>query len=255
MEFMEALKKFDFIFTLPAIITLSTLLKLTIDNFNMKEVEKKLLSNSKYFLINLSLILVATIVWSLLIGVMNTSFIRNDENYLDELFNLVVDLFPRSFIMFCILFICFYVFVYLINFKYNYFIKVGEKEKQKEWYLVRKLNKNILLLMDEIGNFRFLDYDKLPEETLYCGYVEKSQTIMSIYKYVYSNKKKLYYSLILSEAITYMLFFTFLMNFQELLSILSMGLFAIAFLLHFLVYIISKNMLYIQKLSKNSRVY
>lgn len=174
---------------LPILFTiLSASLKLTIDNINMSGIEKKLLTNSKFFSIQFSIMSVIAIAYSLvfLCLMINNNSIKID-NY-EDLLSSVATLIVITFIAILGVYIILNGTLFFIKTKIDYYIEIEENNVVTKWYLVRKINKKtILISSDGYKVYKFFDSTNINDLTFHSEPKKDYESQNSIYKFIHKN--------------------------------------------------------------------
>lgn len=188
MNTTNFISNLSFITIMPLFIIL---LKNAVDSFNMKTVEKAILTDSQKIIFRLSqLTLFSLISGPILFGLLinNGSIDKND--------NLIIYLFTSIFSMFFIaLFVLVYGFINLFSIEVNFFIK--EKDTQNEWKIERRINKVKVLLSREENIYRFFDAKDVMEQEITRKLVPKEKYRILLHDRIVGLGKISYISLLI----------------------------------------------------------
>jgi hypothetical protein len=185
LEIINKINELKILAILPVIVVF---LRLSIDNINMRGVEKVLLTNSKRLVIQLSIAMVVALFFSIFIGA-SVYFSEDVEPELKKNITLfiIISFFTTSMIVLPLYFFLMFL-ANLLIFKEKYYIYLSEEGKKK-WFISRKLSNKAILLCDEYGNYKFLEESNLYNHTIYRVVQEKNYKIVKCYIWIRNNHK------------------------------------------------------------------
>ncbi|MCI1615973.1 hypothetical protein [Heyndrickxia oleronia] len=151
--------------SLTATISVLTLfLKNMINSFNMRPVEKICFTNSKRMMIHFSQIVILSIAFTIIFDA--TLIFENAFNWKNSntLRIYLICSFIFMLIITFIVYIIVYLYVQLISLKVKFFLIDDNEQK---WTIVRRVNKETILLEGESNNFKFWNFNDLNEVELF----------------------------------------------------------------------------------------
>lgn len=159
----ELIEKFGYI---PILTILVCILKMSIDNMDMRGVERKILTKSKQYSIEFSQILITATVFGICLELFVILF-KPEMLKGNSLSTLTLMIMLMSFIMLIICYVLAVTLAKIFNFRFKYYIKIPENEIETKWYIIRRINKKHLLLSDENTKYRFFSFDNLIDYTIH----------------------------------------------------------------------------------------
>lgn len=160
-------------------------LKVCIDELNIRGVEKVLLTNYKKLRIHLSLLLSISLFYGVIVIL---SYIAYTGSFnFSNLSNYLLVSFIGAFIIILPVYFITLMIAYLISFKCRYFLYLGKENKKSKWYISRAINKKILLVDESNKNYKFLNQEDLMSITICEENQEKKEWITKKYEWVVKN--------------------------------------------------------------------
>jgi hypothetical protein len=154
----------------------------SVDYLNMEEVESILLTNSKKIIVNFSKILLMTIIYFIIFGIISVFL---DFFTFDNPVNLTAQIIAMFLVSFMISFSLYLISIILVRFlriKMKWFV-ILDSDHNKKWYVARRLSGNNILLTDGT-NYRFYEFSKFTELIIFSEVQEKRIETIQFYLFV-----------------------------------------------------------------------
>lgn len=225
------------------------LFKLFIDNINIRGVEKKvLLTNLKRFYIQVSNVFLFTIIFAVIIGIFGYKsqdiIIKDPHGF----FIYTIVCIGYTSLIIIPIYICEMFLINIVSFKTRYYIYL-EKDKDKKWFISRKLNNKTILLCDEFNNYRFFAED-INTYIIYSVLQEKPAYIFNIYNFVAKRK----WLLIGILTLIYFVLSSFITDISGIYKIICFVIICFLIFSIFTIIIISKNMTNLKGISSSINI-
>lgn len=178
---------------------LITVFKLSVNHWNMRGVERFLHVNSRLFSIHASNVIIFSVVSSIAFDVYMMLSNTTNFNTIQELIKFSLTSLVIMTFLISVVYIVIYILMYLLSVRVRFYIelpkedrdtedKQQDKEKKKEkWYVVRRINKDYLLLENERIEYQIIDANNLNEKIYISELVQINAKYLHFQKWIYNH--------------------------------------------------------------------